>query len=304
MKRVTLLIFKIILLTVVMFLCFAIAAGMAGLGTTNQSPEEASQAALALVGVCLINTLVLTYAILRSRWYGLKLIGVVWLIHFGVETFMSQIETLFFGSAFNISTTEMQGIVLSGLLRALFFAPAAVFILGKLKPVEAQEDTNPCLIMPLRKWVWQLALLPVIYVCLYFLFGYYIAWQSADVRQFYAGSINIKPFFEHMLGIVQDTPHLFLFQAFRGVLWIGLALPIIKMMTGKWWETPLAIGLLFGSLLTVQLLLPNPYMPTSVRLAHFIETSTSTFIYGGAIGWLFRYHYFAKHQLLPEKRSA
>ena len=278
---------KIVLLTIAMFLSFAIAARIAGPGATSQPPEETSQFAMTLLGVCLVNTLVLAYPILRSRWHGFKLIVAVFLVSFGTETFMSQIETLFFGNAFNIPANEMRGIILSGILRALFFSPLAVAILGSIKSDKEQEEPNSRLIMPWRDWTWRLALLPAIYVCLYFLFGYFVAWQSPDVRQLYTGSTDIKPFLEHMLGVVQNTPGIFPFQLFRGLLWIGLALPIIRMMKGKSWEISLAVGLLFGLLLTTQLLLANPYMPASVRLAHFIETSTSTFIYGGLIGWLF-----------------
>jgi hypothetical protein len=278
---------KIVLLTIAMFLCFTIAASIAGLGATSQPTGEASQFATTLLGVCLVNTLVLAYPILRSRWHGLKLIVAVFLVSFGTETFMSQIETLFFGGAFNIPVNEMRGIILSGVLRALFFSPLAVLILGRIKSHKEQEEPNTRLIMPWRDWAWRLALLPVIYVCLYFLFGYFVAWQSPDVRQLYTGSTDIKPFPEHMLGVVQNTPGIFPFQLLRGLLWIGLALPIIRMMKGRPWETSLAVGLLFGLLLTTQLLLPNPYMPAPVRLAHFIETSTSTFVYGGLIGWLF-----------------
>jgi hypothetical protein len=51
-------------------------------------------------------------------------------------------------------------------------------------------------------------------------------------------------------------------------------------------ETALAIGLLFAVVMNAQLLLPNPYMPEPVRLAHLIETASSNFIFGVLIGWL------------------
>lgn len=278
---------KIALLMVALFVSFAVAAAIAGLGVTGQSPEGTSQRALILFGVCLVNSLVLAYPILRSRWHGLKLIAVVFLVYFGTETFMLQIETLFFGSAFTISSAEMSGIILSGTLRALIFSPLAVLILGKLKSGDYQGKPNKRLVMPWRGWAWRLVLLPVIYLCLYFLFGYYVAWQSPGVRQFYAGSTALVPFFQHMAGVVQSNPWIFPFQMFRGLLWIGLALPVVRMMRGRRWETALAVGLALGLLLTTQLWLPNPYMPAPVRQAHFLETSTSTFVYGVCIGWMF-----------------
>lgn len=241
LKRTVSGLLKIVLLPTAMLLCFALAASIAGLVASSPALEERDQVTLALLGVCLVNTPVLAYPILRSRWHGLKLIGAVFLVYFGAETFMSQIETLFFGSAFNISAHEMRGIILSGALRALFFAPLAVLILGKVTSHSGQEELHTRLIMPWHDWFWQLALAPVIYVCLYFLFGYFVAWQSPDVRQFYAGSTDIQPFLEHMVGVVQHTPWMFPFQLLRGLLWIGLALPIIRMMKGKPWETSLLI---------------------------------------------------------------
>ena len=159
-------------------------------------------------------------------------------------------------------------------------------ILGKIRTGKEPESKNKRLNMPWHEWVWRLVLLPVIYVCLYFLFGYFVAWQQPEVHLFYSGSTEIKPFLTHIL---TAPPSIYLLQFFRGLLWIGLALPIIKMMKGKTWEASLAVGLLFGLLLTTQLLLPNPYMPASIRGAHFIETSISTFIYGWLIAWLICY---------------
>jgi len=287
LKSVALMVFRLILLIMVMLLSLVMATSIASPGAASQPPEEAGQAAWALLGVSLVNALVLAYPIVRSRWHGLGLIGTVFFVLFGTQTFMSQIETLFFGSAFDISADEMRNIILSGALTALFFSPLAVLTLGKMRRVAEHEEANQRLIMPWHGWAWRLVLLPVIYVCLYFMFGYFVAWQSPEVREFYSGSTALEPFLAHMFGVVQHTSWIFPFQILRGLLWIGLALPIIKMMKGKPWETSLAVGLLLGLLLTTQLLFPNPYMPAPVRLAHFIETSTSTFIYGWLIGWLF-----------------
>jgi len=290
---------KAVPLVVVMFLSFAVAGAIAGAGGASQAPEAASRQALAAMGVSLINALVLAYPIARSRWHGLKLMGAVFLLEFGVETFMSQIETLFFGSAFNIPSDVMVTIILSGALRALIFAPLAVLILGKMRSHAEQEGPNTRLKMPWRSWAWRLALLPVIYLNLYFVFGYYVAWQSPDVRQLYAGTTAIEPFLQHMAGVVQGNPWIFPFQLLRGLMWIGLALPVVRMMKGRAWETALAVGLALGLLLTSQLLIPNPYMSAPVRLAHFLETSSSNFIYGALIGWLFSAPQPASGQMAP-----
>jgi len=38
--------------------------------------------------------------------------------------------------------------------------------------------------------------------------------------------------------------------------------------------------------MNAQLLLPNPYMPEPVRMAHLVETASSNLIFGFFIGWL------------------
>jgi hypothetical protein len=68
--------------------------------------------------------------------------------------------------------------------------------------------------------------------------------------------------------------------------WVALALPVIRMLKGKWGETALSIGLLFSVVMTAPLLLPNPYMPEPVRMAHLVETTSSNFIFGIFVGWL------------------
>src|SRR5206468_6991498 len=85
------------------------------------------------------------------------------------------------------------------------------------------------------------------------------------------------------------------FQMLRAMLWVAIALPVIRMLNGRWQETALALGLLFAVLMNAQLLLPNPYMPEAVRMTHLIETASSNFIFGLLVGWLLTQRYeFAK----------
>ncbi|WP_148303835.1 hypothetical protein [Prolixibacter bellariivorans] len=48
----------------------------------------------------------------------------------------------------------------------------------------------------------------------------------------------------------------------------------------------LMVGLLFALLMNAQHLLPNALMVSEVRLAHFIETASSNFVWGFVIVWL------------------
>jgi hypothetical protein len=38
--------------------------------------------------------------------------------------------------------------------------------------------------------------------------------------------------------------------------------------------------------MNIQHIIPNPYMPADVRIAHFVETASSTLIFGMVLFWL------------------
>lgn len=238
----------------------------------HSAPEEASQAGTALLIVSLVDSLVLSYIILRSRWFGLKLMAAVFVIHFGVQTFMSQIETLFFINAVKIPMEVLVGVIGTGLVRALIFAPIAVFVLGKFRG-STETDAPSRFVLSTRQWVTRFAILALVYVVVYFGFGYFVAMQWAEARNYYAGTF---------------TPDLVLplFQILRGVMWAALALLVVALMRGKKWETYLAIGLAFAVLIASSLIFPNPFMPFAVREAHFFELTSSMLTYGVIAGWV------------------
>ena len=116
-------------------------------------------------------------------------------------------------------------------------------------------------------------------------FGYFIAWRNPAVREYYGG-VDQGSFVAQMGTVLRNTPWLIPFQIVRAMCWVALALPVIRMLKGQRTETALAIGLLFAVVMNAQLLLPNPYMPEPVRMAHLVETASSNLIFGFFIGWL------------------
>jgi hypothetical protein len=256
------------------------------IGNTNvaMTAEETSQAATALVVVSLISALVLSYLILRSPWHGLRLIGAVILIHFGVETFMTQIETRYFNSALQMVADELASIVAAGALRALIFGPLAVLLLGEMKSSSKSQKNR---VAVRYRWSDRFAALAVFYVAVYFVFGYFVAWQWQATRVFYSGTAAIKPFFAHFWDLFRTNWVILPFQLLRGALWTGLVIVIVRMIDATRWEAALAASLTFAVLLALPLsLFPNPYMPAPVRQAHFCELLSSMVVYGAIAGWL------------------
>lgn len=264
---------RVFAVTILYFVCFAAVSG-ALLSNASEQSGDTKATLLALLVVSLINAAVWTYVIRRSRWTGWKLILAVFFIFFGVSTLMPQIETAYFIT--RLPPGLLPRLFLAGLIIAAVFAPLAVLILRKAK---SQSDaTSERLKMPVRTWIVKSSAIVIVYLFLYFTFGYFIAWRNEAVRAYYGGS-DPGSFIAHLINLLRDEPLLFLLQAVRALLWTAIAVPVIKMMRGEWWESGLAVALLFA-VMTSQLLLPNPLMPAEVRMAHLTETATSNFLFG------------------------
>ena len=269
---------RFVAVTFVYFVCFAVVSGaLLAPAAETSSASEAGAALGALLLVSLINAAVWTYVILRSRWAGWKLILTVFLLFYGVSTFMPQIETAYFIS--RLPPGMLPRLFLAGLIMAAIFSPLAVLILGKVRSA-ANEPS------PLNLTVARVALIVVVYIAIYFTFGYFIAWRNPAVRAYYGGS-DPGGFITQITTLLRTEPMLFVLQAVRGLLWTAIAVPVIKMLKGEWWESGLAVALVFA-VMTSQLLLPNPLMPTEVRMTHLLETATSNFLFGWLVVLILR----------------
>ena len=256
---------------VVMVIAFVASTAVIGV-RMELSAEETGQSGIALLVVSFINSLVLAYFIARSRWHGIKLIAAIFIVHFGIQTFMSQIETLFFINAIQMPLDMVMRVIATGLLRAAIFAPIAVVAFGKLKETPMPvNDTR--WVFSKSEWIKRFAILAAVYVIVYFAFGYFVAFQWVEARQYYAGTLA-------------NDLVLPLFQVLRGVMWAALAVPMVKMHKGRTWEICFAVGLGFAVLLATPILFPNQYMPPMVRQAHFFELTSSMLTYGAIAGWV------------------
>src|SRR5512140_3369797 len=107
---------------------------------------QTSKELIALLTVCFLDTIVLAYIVLRSRWVGWRLIATVFLVFYGVMTFMSQIESVVFHI---LPPGMLPRLFLLGVLIAAPFSPLAVIILGKRKVDTATiTEPNSRLLMP------------------------------------------------------------------------------------------------------------------------------------------------------------
>ena len=273
---------RFLAVAVLYFGCFAVVSG-ALLATAAGQPEpaDANAALVGLLAGSLLNAAVWTYVILRSNWTGWKLILAVVFVFFGVNTVMPQIETAYFVT--RLPPGMLPRLFLAGLIIAVTFALLAVLILGKARSRATGDSWSR---IPAGALTIKLLLIVVVYLLLYFTFGYFIAWKNPAVRAYYGGN-DPDGFIAHSANLLRTEPMLFVLQVVRALLWAALAVPIIKMMKGEWWESGLAVALLFA-VMTSQLLLPNPLMPAEVRMVHLVETATSNFLFGWLVVLILR----------------
>ena len=232
----------------------------------------------------IVNAVILVWAARRSSFRSFAMMGQLFVLSFGVQTFQTQIETGYFLSAFPLlqGNFEVYRLILRGFVTSAVFAALVTLIVGgfgkAIRPT-ASFTVNADRAVKQSSW------LAVIYFVLYMLFGYYIAWQSQELRLFYGGPAQLNSFINQWLITLMGKPELPIFQYFRGVIWILCLIPLFKGFSGKRVELILLSALALGFLPTAQLAFPNPLMPAGVSYFHFWEVTISTGIFGALCAW-------------------
>jgi hypothetical protein len=281
MKNLAFTILRVIALAVIYMVLFTVASSLTSPRVLAQrfTPEQMTQATAAIPIVSLITTVMLVYLALRSRWHGWKLAGAIFVIPYALFTFLGQIELLAFPAVSSQMPEGMiRGSLISGLIVAIPFALCTVWVLGKTH-ADPQGQPSERLLMPASEWAWKVAAGAILYVIVYFTFGYYVAWRTPGLPQFYGGT-DPGTFWGQLANVMRDTPWLPVFQFFRGLIWVGIGSIVVRMHKGSALEIILATGLAFTVLMNVALIFPNPFMPASVAHAHTIELVSSNFLYG------------------------
>ena len=236
--------------------------------------------------IAAVDVAIIIALILSSRWSGWKLAVLLSAAYFGAVTLLTQIESWYFLASVKISPGLIQGLFLMGLPTAFLFIPFAVWFIGKTQGQESVQTPFDQAI-PVRTWLWKIPALVVLYVILYFVAGYFIAWQNPELRAFYGQPGEAQPFFSQMTLILQHDPLLALLQILRGLLWILCALPVVRGSTLSPLWTAVLLGLFLAVPQIVGLIIANPLMPlASVRMSHLIETGSSNFVFGFSVAWM------------------
>ena len=244
----------------------------------NQESDSASLIPFLIVAI--INCTIILVYIYNSRITGWRLVLTLFVLLFGLQYFMAQIESVWFNNALKMEDNAIYAILAGGFIASLAFSILAAAITGRLKGETKGFDQFP-VTLPNISTVLLLAF--IVWPVIYFLAGYYIAWQFEAVRLFYTNSPGIDSLAVMMERNIADK--LYFFQMIRGLLWILIAGTALFSLKGSTLRKAIIVGLLLSILSSSQLLISNPIMPESVRMAHLLETSTSNFIWGLVISY-------------------
>jgi hypothetical protein len=242
---------------------FVIQAVVGALLRFGGSPPGAGGFA-AILGADLLTAAVLTAVASRLRpdaaWR--------WLLLFGVPcaiSFNNLAEAVLF--SLDIPREEYPRLFLnSALTTALFGALVAWLVPGR----PATPRSAPGL-----GWGWlarRIVLLDLAYPVFYFAAGM-IAWPW--LAAFYQARSMPAP------GLVLAA------QFPRALVFVALAWWMVRSIASSRREAALLTGLVFSVIGGVApLLVPNPYMPASIRMVHLVEVGVSNLLYGALCGWV------------------
>jgi hypothetical protein len=208
----------------------------------------------------------------NSNWRGIKRITGISLAVFMICSFMTQIETLFFGSAFPILTkVDILSIMLAALPSVVVATMLSVKFFGNNDVCEKVEQ------IPVLKFVPRIAIIGLIYTAVYLLFGYFVLWQFEEARIFYSGIQEDAGF----IGVLMNNAQIiYPFQFARGVMFALFLLPLFYMLQEQGRKKFIISVCLTYFTTAILLIIPNPLFPDVVRWAHFIEMTSSVLLFG------------------------
>ncbi len=260
------------------------ATGTATGPATGAGAEQPSHTMLMLLLASLIQAAVVTYLVLEAKWGGWKMAGALFLLVLNMWWVQSGIESWPYLRS-HLPPHFITRILVMGLVVAALFAPFAVWVLRGFRRAVPEGVSVPLRWSPAR-WMGTLAATTLAFVGLYYLCGYYIAWQNPSLRQFYSGTTEMRSFWGQIAWNWSSTPWMIPLQAVRGLLFVALTLPAVRMLRGGAARVAIGTGLMYavfdGS---VGLILPNPILPPSVAHSHLIELAVWGVLFGVFVGW-------------------
>lgn len=158
------------------------------------------------------------------------------------------------------------------IVSAILIMPVWMVLFGKRSDV-AQPHFHPTASKSLGEMLWKFLVSDVAYVFFYLGAGTIV---FPYVKDYYA--TQHLPAMSNLIALQ---------LLLRGPIFILICLLLVRMLGLRGLRSALAVGAVFTLLSGVTpLLLPNPYMPDTVRWAHMCEVTSSNFLFGAMMAWL------------------
>jgi hypothetical protein len=282
-KKLLILVGRMISLVVGYFVISVISGFLSGSSKVfTFTKEQEIAAGIGLLYVAFFFSGLLLYICNRSNWFGFKLLFAILTLHFGITVFLTHIESiLFLNLLVQIIPKEiLPYLIIDSSISAVLFSILVITVAGKWK-MKNDKTQKPKLNMNVYEWSIKLVILGILYYCIYTLFGRFVMIPIAGTEAFnnyYSGLADHTG--------LTVTVGMLIFQFFRGVIWVLISIPLISMLKGNKLETTIVVGLSFAVLIGINLLIPNPYMPENIRMAHFVEVMTSNFLFGIIVSYV------------------
>lgn len=210
----------------------------------------------------------------HARCKGIRLyLSVVGCLFF-IQSFMTQIETILFNRAFvGLGRSDIFLMMLGELVS---ISITVLFLILILKRKSEENETES---IDWKCFIKRMLINGLIYMVIYFVFGYFVAWKSEDLRVFYSGSPVDAGFLGQLYSNLVNSFIVYPFQFVRGMLFTIGIIPLMKI---KWkHKNDFIIGVCAVFLCTaVGLLVPNFLFPDTVRLRHLVEMVSSMTLFG------------------------
>jgi len=217
------------------------------------------------------------YIIRNSSLKGLKLYFSTVFVLFFIQSFMTQIETLFFIEAFpKLLVLDVVLFMLRDLLSLLVTVPLMIKFFQNKDVLIVKVEINTISILI------KLGIIGIIYTFVYMIFGYFVAWQFTELRIFYSGSPEKLSFIDQLINNINTNPVIYPFQLLRGILFGFFIVPLLYMINKK---ITFIISVCLTYLCTgIVLIIPNVLFPDMVRYGHLVEMISSMLLFGIIVG--------------------
>ena len=244
----------------------AVITPLFGISMEHISMPGNKETFMGLFTLAVIQTLVLSLLAGRSRLNRKKLGLMLSSVFFSINYLLNTIESLVFVR--NIYPVSMQMVnMLNGLILAAAVGYTVAFLHGaKISTGKIPEfNWSRKLILSWTGWT-------LIWFIIYFCAGFLIPMNIEGVSEYYFSGEGAMDMALVPIGYLLQIP--------RASIWILLAIVFQKYLQGTVVEKGIITGIVFGCLMSSNLLIPNFIMPDLVRLAHLPEIMFANLLWG------------------------